>query len=148
MRLKPAYILLPIAGLIALGLMAQKKAAGFLNMFIDTVSIAFSGLTPVIRVNIAIQNPSNEQFVIKSLVANLKAGEKLIGNVSSFDTIVINPNAQIIYPVFIRLGLVAIVQDIITLIQNRSGPSQTLELSGHINANGIVSPLELSYKIL
>jgi len=142
MRLKPSHILLPVAVLIGAGLMAQKQAAGFLNFFIRSISLAFDGITPVLRLNIAIQNPSNESFVIRSLVANVTANETIIGNISSFTTVAINPNAETILPVFVRLKTIAIVSDILTLIQNGSGISQTIKIDGAANANNMVIPVK------
>ena len=94
-----------------------------------------------------IQNPSNEKYTINSFVGNLQSGTEIIGNVSSFVPTVILPNSQTTYPLTIRLSLIGVVSDLIALIQQGSGISQTLILNGYLNASGIVAPVNISYKI-
>lgn len=141
-------MLLPVGLLIALGLFAQKRASGFLSYYIKSLALAFDGMTPVVKVNLVIQNPSNEQFVVRSLVATLFANGEAVGNVSAFTTITVNPNSQQILPVYVRLNTLSIVSDIVTLFQNNSGIQMTLNLKGVVNANSIVAPIDVSYKIL
>lgn len=148
LKIKPSAILLPVAALVGLSLYAQQRASGFLNYYISSIALAFDGMTPILRLNIAIQNPSNQQFVVRSMVGTVLANDTPIGNISSFQTVVINPNSQQILPVYIRLKVLSIVTDIITLIQNGSGISQTITVTGNVNANNIVAPVNLSYKII
>lgn len=142
------YVFTGIAALVATTLFAQKRAAGYLQFFVQGVAVAFDGITPVLKVNLAIQNPSNQRFVIKSLVAELTANGSTIGNVSSFQTVNVAPNSQMILPILIRLSLLAVAMDIVNLIQTRSGVSQQIKLKGAVNANDMLIPLELDYKIL
>jgi len=148
LKINPRAILLPIAALVALGLYAQKRAAGFLNFYIQSVALAFDNFTPVLRLNIVVQNPSNEQFIVRSLTGQVFANDQPIGNVSSFVTSYVNPNTQIVIPVYVRLNLVSIVSDLVTLIQGGGGMSQTIKIKGVVNANSIVSNIDLTYKIL
>jgi len=148
LKITPKAILLPIAALVGISLYAQKKASGFLNSYIDSIALAFEGIIPVLRLNIAFQNPSNQQFIVRSLTGNVMANDTVIGNVSSFQTIYINPNAQAILPVYIRLSPLGIVSDLLRLIQTGAGISQTIRVKGYVNANSIVAPIDLSYKII
>lgn len=148
LKINPRVVLLPIAALVAFGLYAQKRAAGFLNFYIQSVALAFDNLTPVLRLNIVVQNPSNEQFIVRSLTGQVYANDNPIGNVSSFVTVYVNPNSQVVLPVYVRLNVVSIVSDLLTLIQGGGGMSQTIKIKGNVNANSLVSPIDLSYKIL
>ena len=71
-----------------------------------------------------------------------------IGTFAMFEQIIINPNAQALLPLIVRLSPLAIVSDLITLITRGSGIPQTIKLEGVVNANNIVSELNLSYKII
>lgn len=147
MRLKPAQILLPVAGLLVVGLLLQKKAAGALNYFINKVAIAFEGITPVLRLDIVIQNPSNEGFVVRSITGDITSNGSVIGNASMFQTITISPNSQTLMPVFVRLSPLAVVSDLVSLITKGSGIPQTITFKGYVNANEIVSDINMTYKI-
>jgi len=146
--LRASQLLLPIAGLIALGLYAQKTAAGYLNYYIRSVALSFDGIVPVLKVDLNIQNPSNQQSTIRSITGNVSANGKNIGNFSMFETIQVNPNSQVILPVYVRLAVVPIVSDLVTLILRGSGNSVEIDLKGFVNANNIVSSIDLTYKII
>ena len=148
LKLKPAYILLPVAAFIAISLFAQKTAAGFLNYLIKSVAISFEGITPVLKIDVMVQNPSNQQFVIRSISGDALANDQVIGTFSMFQQVIISPNSQIALPVIVRLNPLAIVSDLVTLILRGSGISQVIKLKGYVNANNIVAPLELSYKVI
>lgn len=148
MKVKLAGLLLPIAALIGVTLMAQKRAAGFLNFIFRGVAFAMDGVYPILRLNIGIQNPSNEQFVVRSLVGQLLCNGDNIGNVSTFQTVVVNPNSEAVLPVFVRLNPISIVSDIITLISGGGGLSQTIRLKATVNVNNMAAPVDITYKIL
>src|SRR5688572_4293065 len=116
-RIKPIHVLLPVAGLLALGAMAQKRASGFLNYYIKGLQIAYDNYRIILRVRVNVQNPSNEQFTIRSISGNVFANGEKIGLVSMFETVVINPNAQTELPLDILLDPVGAVSELITLIQ-------------------------------
>jgi late embryogenesis abundant protein len=147
LRLKPAHILIPVAGAVALGLLMTKKASGALNYFVSKVAVSFDGFTPVLRLDIAIQNPTNSQFVVKSIAGDVLANDSVIGNASMFQTLVVPPNAQTIMPVYVRLSPLAIVSDLVSIITKGSGIPQTIKFKGYVNANDFVTDLSLSYNI-
>lgn len=127
--------------------MAQSKAAKTLNYFIQGIALAFDGFIPLLRLDIAVQNPSNEQFVIKSISGTAWLGDTNAGNFSMFQTVVIAPNAQNVVPVVVRLNPSGIVSDLIRLIQ-KGGYQMDLRIKGYVNANGFVNELDLDYKVI
>lgn len=145
--MKAKDILIPAGLIIAWFVFAQRKALNLLSFLITKIKLSFEGITPILNVNLVIQNPSNEKYTINSFVGNLQSGTEIIGNVSSFVPTVILPNSQTTYPLTIRLSLIGVVSDLIALIQQGSGISQTLILNGYLNASGIVAPVNISYKI-
>lgn len=146
LHLQAKHILLPVAGLLAIGLYAQSRAAKFLNFFIDSVAFAFDQAQPVLRLNIMVQNPSNEQFVIRSITGNAYLGETKAGSFSMFQTITIPPNNQQLVPLYVRLLPSGIVSEFIRMIQLGGNP-MTVRLQGFVNANGFVNELALDYKV-
>ena len=135
------------AAALAYWYLTKKKAIGFLNYYIQGIGLTFDGFTPIMKLNIGIQNPSNTSFTVKDFVGNLSCNGNNIGTMSSFTPMEIPAASQIIYPLFIRMNLIGIVSDIIALLENQSGIEQDIELTGFVNASGIVAPIDLKYKI-
>ncbi len=151
-RSKAGDILLVTTAFVAFLVFSKRQAIGLLNYFISGIAIAMDGTTPVMRVEVAIQNPTNEDFQIRSFVGNLFAIDALgqshtIGNVSAFGSIWVRSASQAIYPVYVRLNIGAIVSDIVNAIMQGSGPGHTIILDGTVNASGIVAPIRVDYKL-
>jgi LEA14-like dessication related protein len=135
------------AAVAAYFLYVQKQAIGLLNYVIGSVALSFNGLTPVLKINVLIQNVSNQSFTVTSFVGNVNVAGSSIGSMSSFTEVVIPPASQVTYPVYATLNLLGAVSDLVNLIQSGSGTSTTITLKGFVNANGIVAPVSLDYKI-
>jgi LEA14-like dessication related protein len=140
-------ILLVAGAALAYWFYTKKQAIGLLNYYIANVGLSFDGFTPILRLNIGIQNPSNASFVIKDFVGNLVANGNNIGTMSSFVPLDVPAASQVVYPIYVRLNLIGIVSDIVNLIQNKSGIAQDIELTGFVNASGVVAPIDLKYKL-
>lgn len=123
---------------------SKKKSAGLLNYYLTGLSVAFDGVTPLLKFQLVVQNVSNEYYQVNSVVADVYADGTNIGNLSSFTTVKIPPASAAAVPVVVRLRLLAIVDDLVSLIQQKSGIPKKLEIKGYINASGFVAPLEIT----
>lgn len=147
MALRTSQLLLPVAGLLVIGLLLQKKAAAALHYFIKGVAISFEGITPVLRIDVMVQNPSNQSFTVRSIVGSLFADGSKIGDASLFQTVTIAPNSQSVLPVQVRLSPLAIVSDLVSLIMKGSGIPKTIVFNGYVNANEMVTDVNMTYSI-
>lgn len=139
-----------VISLLALGgwlILGKKQAIENLQFYIANVSASMDGLTPIITLNVAIQNASNEAFTIHSIVGTVKANGYTIGTVSSFASVPIAAAAESVYPIRVRISPVGIALDAYNQIISHMSISQTLEFDGTINAAGIIAPLKISYKV-
>lgn len=147
LRIKPVYILTGIAALLGLGAMAQKRAAGFISYFLRNLAIAFEGATPILRLTVAVQNPTNQEFVIKSIAGFVYADTEKIGTISMFETVIVRANSSQDLNLFVRLNASAVASDLIALISRGSGIPQKVEVKAIVNANGFVSDMTLTYNV-
>ena len=147
MQLQAKHLLLPIGCLLAIGLFAQGKAAGMLSYIVKSAGLSFEGVTPVLKLNVTVQNPSNQQFVIRSITGEATIDGDTVGNFYMFQTVAVYPNSEQIVPLYVRLNSTAIVSDLVRLIQ-LGGNSLEVRMKGFINVNGFVSDLNLNYKVL
>lgn len=132
---------------IALTALNKVYASGTLNFYPASIKdISFDGITPVVTLGLAIQNPSGQSFTINSLVGNVTANGTLIGNVSSFNPVYVRANSQQIYYLNVRMSLLGIVNDIIKAF-NGNGISQELKFSAYANVSNYTIPITITYKV-
>lgn len=135
------------AAFIAWLLIAQKKAIALLSYSVEKVGVSFDGITPLLRLDILIQNVSAETFTIQSFVGNLLVNGYQVGTISSFTSLTIPAASQVVYPVVVRMSLIGVVSDLVNVITKGSGTSQVIQVNGFVNASGIVAPINLNYKV-
>lgn len=139
--------LLTGAGFLAYKAFSKTQSAGTLNFYPASIkNIQMDGVTPVLTLGLAIQNPSSQTYIIKAVVGSLYANNILIGNVSSYVPKQVIATGQTIYPLNIRLSLLGIVQDILQAFQG-GGVQQRLELNAYANVDDFNIPIKLNYTI-
>lgn len=143
---KPALVLIALA---ALGLFAfsKKHAIDVLNYYIPSITAHLDGATPVLRLLIAIQNPGNDTFSVTAIVGNIFIDGKLIGNVSSYARAIVPGPGEVRYPLDLRISLAGVALDVYNFFSAGIGGSHELKFSGYLNGNGLVLPVDLSYKV-
>lgn len=137
--------------LIGAGLLAwylfTKKSVESINYYFRSFSLDFDGITPVIKITLAVQNISNRQFNITGFTGVLYAGDKVLGNVSQFNPVVIMPTKETFYTINVRLSPIALVSDIVSKITQGTGLSYDLRIIGTMNAEGLLVPVSLNFVI-
>jgi len=146
-KLSNSILLAGGAALVTYFLLAKKQAVNILNYYVKGISINFDGFTPVLTINLAIQNVSNQSFTIKSLTGLLYNNGKEIGNINSFDVLEVPPVSEVYYKINVRLNLISVVSDLISVIQQKSGATQNLSINAWINAGGLITPININYSL-
>lgn len=143
---KPTVIGIIILAGFGLAFYNQQRSAGFLEYVVKNVGLSFPGATPILNVEIGIQNPSNTSFVVSAIAGTLYANGEPLSNISSFAEVNIPAKTQAIYPLDFRLSLLGIVSDIVKIFSS-GGIAQQLEFKGTVNANGAAFPINLKFQI-
>lgn len=133
--------------LIGIALYSKARAAGSLIFRPGRVSnIYFDGSSPVIELTVLVQNTSSSGFVLESIAGNILSDNYIIGNFSNFQPIDINSNSETAIPLKIRLGVVGIVQDLISAFT--SGVyTRRIRLQGFVNAGFVRAPIDVPFEI-
>ena len=142
------YLLLLAAAGAGYWLWSQAKSISALNYVISGVQLGWSGITPLINLTLAVQNVSNQSYILNSFVGTVSVNGNNIGNVSNFTPTAIPATSQTPYTLNIALSLVGAVSDLINLITNKTGAQQDIVLSGYVNASGIVTAVTLNYTVI
>jgi LEA14-like dessication related protein len=146
--LKPLEtILIGGAAVLVYSLFRKGAAAGSLNFLpFGIKDIKFQGVTPVLTMQLAVQNTSNQDFSLNSFAGSLFSNGTYIGNVSTFAEMIIPPNSQTILEVKIRLSILQIVNNIIADIE-RGTFKEVLTLKAYANVDNLQVPIEVAYKM-
>lgn len=136
-----------LAGAAGLYFWNLSKAAGNLIYFPGNITgFQLDGISPVIHVDLVIQNTNNVSFTINSLAGNVLSNSTVIGNVANFSPVEVAGNSQTAIPLTLVLQPLALVGDIISIITGGVG-KRDLQVQGSVNANGIQESFTLNYKI-
>lgn len=139
-----------LVGGAALLLLAFKKAysATALNFYPSQIlSADFVNGVPIVRVRVAVQNPTDSSFYMKSFVANLYANDSLVGTTYTYFGKSIAPLSTSYIDISLRLSLIGIATDLYQAIVNHTGFSQQIKMVAHTLIDSILVPVTLDYKL-
>ena len=123
-----------------------KSTVENLSYRIAGAGLSFQGITPILRLDVKITNPDPTAFTIKSIVGDLYTNGKLVGTVEQVTPTVIAGNSQTIYKLYIRLSIIGIASDIVSIF-NGNGIQQQLEFDGTVYIDNLTAPLQLNYTL-
>ena len=98
-------------------------------------------LSPTINLEIAVQNPTNQRIVVKSISGTVYVNDKYLANVSSFGDQVIAGNSESILKLTARPSGLGVFQSVRELLSTPIGQIQ-VRFSGSANVDGINVPIE------
>lgn len=153
---KPAKLLLFGAiGFLAYSFIAKKNAASRLQFYVSKVALRFSGITPILDIILAVQNPTQQNLKVGSILGELYINGNYAANISGFQLTDIKSFGVSYFPISARLSISGVVSQIIDIINGLSSgagiqslANQVLTFKGTVNAEGVSVPLNFNYKVL
>lgn len=137
-------------GLLAiLGFSLWRKKSALQNVIFSpgsVVGISMSGINPVLQLSLIAQNTSDQNLLMQSLAGNVNANGTLIGNISSFSTQSIPANSQTSILVNIKLYSLGIVNDLISVFQNKNAVSD-INVNGYANVGFFQVPINMKFSL-
>ena len=146
--LSPTRIILGAAVVYGLYRAYLLNATGNLVFYPGKVeAMHFEGASAVLSFSLQVQNTASQDVVINSLAGNIFAKDSsLVGNLSQMEPFVVPANGQAFQILQARLGMLAIVNDLIRAFQYQNF-QEKITFEGSANCGGIQIPLQLSYTI-
>lgn len=138
-------LLLAAAGLLMFSLVSKAQQIGRLIFYPGKVK-SIDMLNLSMSIELIVQNTNSSQLYVQSFAGNLFSNSYLIGNVSSFQQIMIPGNSQRIFIVNVKLQPLGVVNDIINAFQTGSF-TQFLKLDASANVDGVQLPVQLEFKV-
>lgn len=140
-------VVLLLAGAAGLYFWNLSKAASNLIYFPGNITgFQLDGISPIIYVDLIVQNTNNVSFTINSLAGNVLSNNTVIGNIKNFTPVEVAGNSQTAVPLTLVLQPIAIVGEIISVLTGSTG-ERNLQVHGTVNANGIQAGFDLIYNI-
>lgn len=140
-------ILWIIAGAAALFLAGRGLLSKNLQYRLDTIRLRGGVLQPIIEIALAIQNPTRQRAIVRSVVGEVYVEGNFVANISFFGETIIKPNAETVITIQARpsaTGAFALLKDVLT----REGSKKFVaKVKGSINVDGITVPLDISQTI-
>ena len=135
-----------VGGVAVWYILSKTMLAKKVNLVLKDVRPGGKVLSPEINIDIAVQNPSNQQATLKSVTGNLYINDKFVANFTSFGDQLISPRAESIITIKAKPGLVGAYNTIKTLLTDRTG-NLTASFNGSANVDGILIPINETISI-
>ena len=103
-------------------------------------------LNPLINVEMAVQNPTNQTVSIKSITGSLSVNGEYVANVSAFGEQIISPNTESILKLTARPSASGIFSSIRELLTTPMG-QLTTTFTGSANVDGFVVPISETKRV-
>ena len=132
-----------MGGAAALYFLARYRFSQKANFLLQSVRPGGTLLAPVINIQLLVQNPTNQEIVIKSIVGTLTVGGKFLANISCFGDQKILGNSQSLLNITARPSAIGVFNTLRQLI-TQPIPGTQIVFSGTANVDGINVPVEQS----
>lgn len=131
---------------IAVYLLSRLSFSKKLNFTFQGVKTGGTFLQPTIDITIGVQNPTNQRAVLKSISGQISINDKLISNISSFNTQIILPNSESFITIIAKPTLIGVFNTIKNVLTNKTG-NNTFIIEGAANVDNISLPFSISETI-
>jgi len=128
-----------IIGIAAFYFISKKKLAEKLKVLFRGLKLSGTVLKPKFNLKFGVQNPTLSSAKINSLVGQVEANGKIIADVSSFSTQVIEPKKESIYEITAEPYGAGIFKTIREFI--KAGNKINFVFTGSMNVDGIDYPV-------
>lgn len=135
-----------VGGAAALYFLSRFSFGQKSQFFLRSVKPSGSPLSPIINVEMAVQNPTNSTVTIKSITGSISINDKYLANVSAFGDQKVLPNQETIIKLTARPSAIGIFESVRELLTSPIGTT-VASFQGSANVDGIVVPINESKTI-
>jgi LEA14-like dessication related protein len=136
-------ILWILGGAAALYFLARYSFSRKANFILQSVKPGGTLLQPRILISLAVQNPTNQEITIKSIVGSVYVDDNFLASVSSFGDQRITGNSESTLQLTARPSAIGIFQTLKRLV-TQPIPGTQIRFTGTANVDGINVPIEQS----
>jgi len=129
-----------IGGAAALYFLSRYRFSQKANFLLRSVRVGGGLLSPVINIDLAVQNPTNSRLTFKSITGSFSVNNQFVANVSAFGDQVIQPNSETILKLQARPSATGVFSSVRELLTTPIGNVRA-NFTGSANIDGITYPI-------
>lgn len=129
-----------IGGAAALYFLSRYSFGQKTTFFLRRVRPVVTLTGPMVNVELAVQNPTNQQATLKSITGALSINGKAIANLAAFGDQKINANSESLIKLTARPSALGVFQTVKELFTSAPG-TISANFTGSANVDGIVIPI-------
>lgn len=129
-----------IGGAAALYFLSRYSFGQKTTFFLRRVRPVITLTGPMVNVELAVQNPTNQQATLKSITGALSINGKAIANLAAFGDQKINANSESLIKLTARPSALGVFQTVKELFTSAPG-TISANFTGSANVDGIVIPI-------
>ena len=130
--------------LLAVYLLGRRRLAANVKVLLRGVSFAGGIKRPTISLRFGIQNPTDREARLVSLVGQVEANGRTVADVSAFETVNILPNQETRYTIQATPAAVGIIQTLTQFIRAKERKPVRVAFTGTANVDGMNIPINQS----
>lgn len=126
------------------------KASALTRMTFRLVGVSVGGslLSPELDLQILAQNATDTAVNIQSMTGDVFVNGSKVANLSSFQAFRLQANSETPFSVKARLNLAGSLTQILSILDGVGGTQAVVTIKGTINADGVVVPIDITYKLI
>jgi len=128
--------------LLAVYLIGRRRLAANVKVLLRGVSFAGGLKKPTLSLRFGIQNPTDREARLLSLVGQVDANGRTVADVSAFETVRILPNQETRYQVSVTPAAVGIIQTLAQFIRAKERQPVRVAFTGTANVDGMNVPID------
>lgn len=110
------------------------------------VSLKFDGIRPILNLKFALGNPSTSSYTVQALAGDVYLNGSNIGQVQSYDPVIINPLGITNVTLTLKLSLLGAIEQINKVINKEIAGK--VEFRGAVTVAGVSIPVNVSQNII
>jgi hypothetical protein len=128
--------------ILAVYLLGRRRLAANVKVLLRGVSFAGGLKKPTLSLRFGIQNPTDREAHLLSLVGKVDANGRTVADVSAFETVRILPNQETRYQVSVTPAAVGIIQTLAQFIRAKERQPVRVAFTGTANVDGLNIPIQ------
>lgn len=134
-------IFLILGGAAALYFLSRYQLSQKISFLLRGVRLGGGVTSPTITLDLAIQNPTNQRAILRSVSGDVTANGRYIANVSAFGEQIIQPNSESVIKLTARPSAVGVGQFLVDLFKGQK-KQVSVNYSGTANIDGVTYPID------
>jgi LEA14-like dessication related protein len=133
-------VFLLIGGAAALYFLSRYQLSRKISFLLRGVRVGGGITSPTITIDLAIQNPTNQRAVVRSVSGEVSANGQYIANLSAFGEQTIQPNSESVIKLSARPSAAGVGQFLFNLIKQKQ-QKVSVNFTGTANIDGVTYPV-------